>query len=47
MKAGTKNMIKNVAFIGGVSLLTSLVVNSLAKRNTQVARLRNTVQTGV
>ena len=46
MKANKKTM-KGVAFIAGVSILTSLVINSLAKRSPQVAKLRNTVQTGV
>ncbi len=47
MKKPSKSTLKNVAFIGAVSIATSLIINSLAKRSPQVAKLRNTVQTGV
>ena len=42
-----KAKMKQVAFIGGVALLTMFVVNSVAKRVKPVADIRDKINSGV
>lgn len=42
-----KAKMKQVAFIGGVALLTMLVVNTVANRVPAVANVRNKINTGL
>lgn len=42
-----KAKMKQIAFIAGVALATTLVMNSLAKRVAPVAKLKSTVDNGL
>lgn len=43
----TKTKVKQIAFIGGVSLLTAFVFNSLAKRSQLAATVQQKIASGL
>lgn len=47
MSKSTKQRAKQIGFIALVSVLTVTVINTVAKRNKTVAKVRDTLATGV